>query len=450
MRRFRGRNSSLTKESFLTMTSAAALIAASVTIAAPARADDAVNQRWIDSEFQPSTLSKADQLKELQWFEKAAAPFKGMEINVVSETITTHEYESRTLAKAFTEITGIKVKHDLIQEGDVVEKLQTQMQSGKNVYDGWINNSDLIGTHFRYNQTVVLSDYMTGEGKDVTNPQLDVNDFIGKSFTTGPDGKLYQLPDQQFANLYWFRYDWFSNPEYKAKFKAKYGYDLGVPVNWSAYEDIAEFFTNDIKEINGVKVYGHMDYGKKDPSLGWRFTDAWLSMAGNGDKGIPNGKPVDEWGIRMEGCRPVGSSVERGGDTNGPAAVYSIVKYLEWMKKYAPPQALGMTFSEIGTGAGTRGDRPADLLVHRLHRRHGEARHPGRERGRYAEVAHGAVAARLVLERGHEARLPGRRLLDAPEVDPARSPQGGLALSAVHQLQDGVLEEEPCRSHLRS
>ncbi len=119
-------------------------------------------------------------------------------------------------------------------------------------------------------------------------------------------------------------------------------------MNWSAYEDIAEFFTNDIKEINGVKVYGHMDYGKKDPSLGWRFTDAWLSMAGNGDKGIPNGKPVDEWGIRMEGCRPVGSCVERGGDTNGPAAVYSIVKYLDWMKKYAPPQAQGMTFSESG------------------------------------------------------------------------------------------------------
>ena len=108
-----------------------------------------------------------------------------MEINVVSETITTHEYESKTLAKAFTEITGIKVKHDIIQEGDVVEKLQTQMQSGKNVYDGWINDSDLIGTHFRYGQTVNLSDYMAGEGKDVTDPMLDVNDFIGKSFTTG-------------------------------------------------------------------------------------------------------------------------------------------------------------------------------------------------------------------------------------------------------------------------
>ena len=82
-----------------------------------------------------------------------------------------------------------------------------------------------------------------------------------------------------------------------------------MPVNWSAYEDIADFFTNDVKEIDGVRVYGHMDYGKKDPSLGWRFTDAWLSMAGVGDKGIPNGMPVDEWGIRVEGCSPVGSSV---------------------------------------------------------------------------------------------------------------------------------------------
>jgi glycerol transport system substrate-binding protein len=130
------------------MTSAAALITATALLAAPAKADDATIQKWIDSEFQPSTLSKAEQLKELQWFRRPRSR-SGMEINIVSETITTHEYESRTLAKAFTEITGIKLKHDLIQEGDVVEKLQTQMQSGKNVYDGWINDSDLIGTHFR-------------------------------------------------------------------------------------------------------------------------------------------------------------------------------------------------------------------------------------------------------------------------------------------------------------
>ena len=316
--------------------------------ASHATADMAAAEKWAAEEFQPSTLTPEEQKAEMEWFIKAAEPFKGMDIRVVSETITTHSYESKTLAKAFTEITGIKVTHDLIGEGDVIEKLQTQMQSDENIYDAYINDSDLIGTHFRYQKAIPLSDWMSGDGKDVTNPNLDVDDFIGKSFTTGPDGKLYQLPDQQFANLYWFRYDLFTRDDLKAKFKEIYGYDLGVPVNWSAYEDIAEFFTEHVKEIDGQRIWGHMDYGKKDPSLGWRFTDAWLSMAGAGDKGIPNGLPVDEWGIRVDGCRPVGSNVSRGGDTNGPAAVYALTKYIDWLKKYAPPEASGMTFSEAG------------------------------------------------------------------------------------------------------
>ncbi|EOD80946.1 Glycerol-3-phosphate ABC transporter, permease protein UgpA [Grimontia indica] len=305
-------------------------------------------KKWVGDEFTPSTLSQEEQLKEMAWFTDAAKPFRGMEIKVVSETITTHEYESKVLAKAFEEITGIKVTHDLIQEGDVVEKLQTEMQSNRSIYDAYINDSDLIGTHFRYGKVFPISDYMVGEGKNVTLPTLDLDDFIGISFTTGPDGKIYQLPDQQFANLYWFRADWFARDDLKAKFKEIYGYELGVPVNWSAYEDIAEFFSVHVKEIDGERVYGHMDYGKKDPSLGWRFTDAWFSMAGAGDKGIPNGTPVDEWGIRVEGCSPVGSSVERGGATNGPAAVYATTKYVDWLSDYAPPEAQGMTFSEAG------------------------------------------------------------------------------------------------------
>ncbi len=303
-------------------------------------------KKWIDDEFQPSALSKSQQMKEMEWFINAAKPFKGMEINVLSETIPTHEYESKTLTKAFEEITGIKVNHQLLGEGEVVQAVQTQMQTKRNLYDAYINDSDLIGTHSRLQLAVNLSDWMAGEGKDVTNPMLDVNDFIGKSFTTGPDGKLYQLPDQQFANLYWFRKDWFDRQELKKKFKDMYGYELGVPVNWSAYEDIAEFFSVHVKEIDGVKVYGHMDYGKRAPDLGWRMTDAWLSMAGAGSKGLPNGIPVDEWGIRMEkgSCNPAGASVERGGAANGPAAVYAIRKWDEWLRKYAPPGAASYDF----------------------------------------------------------------------------------------------------------
>ncbi|EIM73342.1 sugar ABC transporter periplasmic sugar-binding protein [Nitratireductor aquibiodomus RA22] len=311
-----------------------------------AMADMAAAEKWIDDEFQPSSLSREEQLAEMEWFIKAAEPFQGMEINVLSETIPTHTYESETLTKAFEEITGIKVNHQLLGEGEVVQAVQTQMQTNRNLYDAYVNDADLVGTHSRLQSAVNLTDWMGGEGADVTSPTLDLEDFIGVASATGPDGKLWQLPDQQFANLYWFRKDWFDRPEIKEKFKEKYGYELGVPVNWSAYEDIADFFTNDVKEIDGVRVYGHMDYGKRAPDLGWRMTDAWLSMAGAGSKGLPNGRPIDEWGIRMEegSCNPSGASVSRGGAANGPAAVYAIRKWDEWLRQYAPPGAADLDF----------------------------------------------------------------------------------------------------------
>ncbi len=112
-----------------------------------------------------STLDRAAQEAEMQWFIDAAKPFAGMDIKVVSETITTHEYESKTLAKAFSDITGIKITHDLIGEGDVIEKLQTQMQSGENIYDAYVNDSDLIGTHWRYQQARSLTDWMANEAR---------------------------------------------------------------------------------------------------------------------------------------------------------------------------------------------------------------------------------------------------------------------------------------------
>ena len=324
----------------------AVALSALVAAGTSAHADMAAAEKWIDEEFQPSALSRDAQMAEMEWFIKAAEPFAGMEINVLSETIPTHSYESETLTKAFEDITGIKVNHQLLGEGEVVQAVQTQMQTQRNLYDGYVNDSDLIGTHARLQLAYNLSDQMAGEWAASTNPGLDLDDFIGASFTTGPDGKLYQLPDQQFANLYWFRKDWFDREDLQAQFKSIYGYDLGVPVNWSAYEDIAEFFSVQVKEIDGVQVYGHMDYGKRAPDLGWRMTDAWLSMAGAGDVGEPNGIPVDEWGIRMEAgsCNPSGASVSRGGAANGPAAVYAIRKWDEWLRNYAPPGAASYDF----------------------------------------------------------------------------------------------------------
>jgi glycerol transport system substrate-binding protein len=58
------------------VTAAAAAVVALYASASLAGIDKA--KKWVNEEFQPSTLSVADQMKEMQWFIDAAAPFKGM------------------------------------------------------------------------------------------------------------------------------------------------------------------------------------------------------------------------------------------------------------------------------------------------------------------------------------------------------------------------------------
>jgi glycerol transport system substrate-binding protein len=349
------------------------LIVATPTLSPAENIPDRVIQKWATF-FKPSVLSQKERTDELKWFADISRPFKGKRIKSTAEDIKTHFWERDVLSKAFEEITGIHVEHEIIGEGSVVQRIMEQLKTGRRIYDIYVNDADMVGTHLRGLGVVNLTNYMNGAGKQFTNPRLALDDFLNLEFGQDYNGYQLQLPDQQFANLYWFRYDWFTNPGIMEDFKSKYGYDLGVPVNWAAYEDIAEFFTGRI--INGKKVYGHLDYGKKSPSLGWRFTDAWLSIAGVGDKGLPNGTPVDEWGIRVEGNVPVGSTVSRGGALNGPAAIYALTKYIEWLNKYAPPEAKNWRWVDAGPETA-RGDIAQKIFQYITWLSHDDFHRPG-------------------------------------------------------------------------
>lgn len=332
---------------------ATAIVCVGTTVAFADQYEDAI-QKWADV-FSESTLTRAERVEQLTWFMETAKPFRGMSIKSVAEDLSVHGFEREVLTKAFAEITGIKVSHDLIGEDSCVERLQTQMATGQRIYDIYVNDADLIGTHLRKNSALNLTEYMAGEGAPYTDPMLDLDDWLQPEFGQDYEGNQYQLNDQQFPALLWFRYDWFTDPKYKAMFKAKYGYELGIPMNWVAYGDIANFWTNDVQYIDGVRIYGHIEGAKKAPILSVRWTDAWFSIAGMGDKGIPNGLPVDEWGIRVnEDGNPLGCMVERGGALNSPAAVYALQTYTDWIDNYAPDYTKGVdlfdTFNSAASG----------------------------------------------------------------------------------------------------
>jgi glycerol transport system substrate-binding protein len=123
--------------------------------------------------------------------------------------------------QAFEEITGIKVKHDLIQEGDVVEKLQTSMQSGKSI---WLDHGLLIGTHYRYGKIMNPDRLHGGQGQDF-NPGLDLKGSVPSS--PQADGSV-SVADQQFCQPVLVSARTCSRIRPQDKFEAKYGYDLGA------------------------------------------------------------------------------------------------------------------------------------------------------------------------------------------------------------------------------
>ena len=137
----------------------------------------------------------------------------------------------------------------------------------------------------------------------------------------------------------------------------------------------------DVKEIDGVRIYGHMDYGKRAPDLGWRMTDAWLSMAGATSPGLPNGRPIDEWGIRMEAdsLQPVGRLSCPWWRHQCAASVFAIAKWDEWLRKYAPPGAADYDFYQSLPALAQGNVAQPDFLVHGVYRIDGGAEIRGQQ-----------------------------------------------------------------------
>ena len=97
------------KEEAAAPTPAAAPASAPASVAAAPAAGPA--DKWINDEFQPSTLSKAEQATEMKWFIDAAAKLKAAgvnEISVVSEITISFflliEYFSRATRSIFAGI----------------------------------------------------------------------------------------------------------------------------------------------------------------------------------------------------------------------------------------------------------------------------------------------------------------------------------------------------------
>ena len=152
---------------------------------------------------------------------------------------------------AFEEETGAKVRVVTPGWDDTIDKIRTSLNDPDLHYDIYVVIALWKGTLFG-------GDYIEPVPEWVKE-KIDWDDVlpIYKKHILSWNGVAYGLPyDGDCVNLY-YRKDIFSNPDYRQRFKAQFGYELEPPKTWKQYEEIASFFNgwdwdNDGKIEHGI------------------------------------------------------------------------------------------------------------------------------------------------------------------------------------------------------
>ena len=156
------------------------------------------------------------------------------------------------LSKDFTAQTGIEVNFEFVPWPNFADRMLNELNNKGKTFDLLIGDSQWIGGGATYGHYVKLNDFFDKEGISMN----DFSDATVYSYSTWPKGSenYYALPAMGDALAWAYRKDWFDRPELNSEFKAKHGYDLGVPENWDQLYDMCTFFQG--REIDGQVRYG--------------------------------------------------------------------------------------------------------------------------------------------------------------------------------------------------
>jgi multiple sugar transport system substrate-binding protein len=206
-------------------------------------------------------------------------PYAGVTLHVIAEQQNPTLALEKQLAD-FEEQTGIQVELEMGPMDNVVGKEMLAMESKSGAYD-------VISIPYQFLGQLVVNDYIQSIDPFFDRQDLKLDNFDKKDLIAGMvaasgewKGVNYGIPSNTCIMVMFYREDLFGNPEEKAAFKAKYGYELNPPENWDQYRDCAEFFTRKAgSRLAGKQLtqdfYGTSIAGKRHDAM----TCEWLNYA---------------------------------------------------------------------------------------------------------------------------------------------------------------------------
>jgi len=166
--------------------------------------------------------------------------------------------------KEWSAKTGGTVEVQTFPFGDLFEKIRAGFVSGASPFDIIVYASDWAGDLMGGGYLLEIPQ----KYQDMMGYQYLIPTYRDRILSWG--GKVYGTPYDGDDHITYYRKDLLTDPKNQADFKAKYGYDLPVPIKtWTQYRDIAEFFNG--KTIGGTTIYGAGTAFKRKGQSYWVF-----------------------------------------------------------------------------------------------------------------------------------------------------------------------------------
>lgn len=163
------------------------------------------------------------------------------------------------LSKDFEAKSGHKMKFEFVPWPNFADRMLNELNSGGKLCDLMIGDSQWIGGAAENGQYLKLNDFFDKEGIKMEN--FIPATVVGYAEWPKNTPNYWALPAFGDVVGWTYRKDWFSRPELRDEFKKKYGRELEVPKTFAELKDIAEFFQK--REIDGKTVYGAAIYTER-------------------------------------------------------------------------------------------------------------------------------------------------------------------------------------------
>jgi ABC-type glycerol-3-phosphate transport system substrate-binding protein len=239
-----------------------------------------------------------------------APPSETVTLTVIMEQVPDYDIVAQLTPQFEAENPNIKIKFDAMPYDAMRDKILTSFLAPQATYDIIIVDNPWMDEFAKAGFLTPLDEYIAA------TPGYDFNDFVGPVREIGVvDGKVYGVPYYNYALGMIVRQDLFDNPDYQAKYQAKYGKPLTVPTTLEDYVQVGQFF----KEQG---IYG----AAMQPQRGYKVFEEWKNWlyAAGGDLMDAQGNVI----------------------IDNEAAQKALELYIEMYKTAAPPDSLNWGFDE--------------------------------------------------------------------------------------------------------